>query len=227
MLTRYLMTAAFGVAIAAPASAAIVIVDSSSIQGANVLFNEGPQTGPIVEGATQAGTIVRFTGSTTDGGDDLFASGGQANVNGALDSSTQNPNDTLPLNSLDFGLVGGNTFNNLEFNLFGGGAASATFTLLDNEGTAFVFTRALGNGSNMFGFQGIDGQSIASASLVFNGTGVGAVQQIRLDETISVAGAVPEPATWALMLFGFGAIGLGMRRRGQKDRSTLRLRPLT
>ncbi|HEU4969469.1 PEPxxWA-CTERM sorting domain-containing protein [Sphingomonas sp.] len=27
------------------------------------------------------------------------------------------------------------------------------------------------------------------------------------------AAAVPEPATWAMMLFGFGAVGLGMRRR--------------
>nr|WP_223276762.1 PEPxxWA-CTERM sorting domain-containing protein [Sphingomonas daechungensis] len=25
--------------------------------------------------------------------------------------------------------------------------------------------------------------------------------------------AVPEPATWAMMLFGFGAVGLSMRRR--------------
>ncbi len=28
-----------------------------------------------------------------------------------------------------------------------------------------------------------------------------------------VGGAVPEPATWAMMLLGFGAIGFGMRRR--------------
>lgn len=29
----------------------------------------------------------------------------------------------------------------------------------------------------------------------------------------AVTAAVPEPATWAMMLFGFGAIGFGMRRR--------------
>ena len=28
--------------------------------------------------------------------------------------------------------------------------------------------------------------------------------------------AVPEPATWAMMLFGFGAIGFAMRRRNQQ-----------
>lgn len=30
-----------------------------------------------------------------------------------------------------------------------------------------------------------------------------------------VAGAVPEPATWAMMLLGFGAIGVSMRRRAK------------
>ena len=39
----------------------------------------------------------------------------------------------------------------------------------------------------------------------------------RLDQlTISTGGAVPEPATWALMLLGFGAIGLTIRRQRAK-----------
>jgi len=29
--------------------------------------------------------------------------------------------------------------------------------------------------------------------------------------------AVPEPATWALMILGFGAVGFAMRRRRQAD----------
>lgn len=36
----------------------------------------------------------------------------------------------------------------------------------------------------------------------------------------SVAGAVPEPATWAMMLVGLGAIGFAMRRRS-KVRTTV------
>ncbi|NTZ41676.1 PEP-CTERM sorting domain-containing protein, partial [Altererythrobacter sp. SALINAS58] len=32
--------------------------------------------------------------------------------------------------------------------------------------------------------------------------------------------AVPEPTTWAMMLFGFGAIGFAMRRR--KDKTVTR-----
>lgn len=34
--------------------------------------------------------------------------------------------------------------------------------------------------------------------------------------------AVPEPATWAMMILGFGAVGLATRRRLRPDRMTLR-----
>lgn len=47
--------------------------------------------------------------------------------------------------------------------------------------------------------------------LSLNITGPGAVSYVTSADTI--AGAVPEPATWAMMLMGFGAIGVAMRRR--------------
>ena len=150
-------------ALAAPASAAIILVDASSIQGDNVLFNDGVQTGTIVNGFTQAGTVIEFSGSTVGGGTTIRANGGQASVEGTLDGSTSNPNDTLALSSLNFSLVGGNTFDNLEFNIFGGGATSAMFTLTDNLGTIYNFTRALSGGSNFFGFEGTAGNSIANS----------------------------------------------------------------
>lgn len=39
--------------------------------------------------------------------------------------------------------------------------------------------------------------------------------------TVNTVDAVPEPANWALMLAGFGMVGLGLRRRGQPRRTTL------
>ena len=30
---------------------------------------------------------------------------------------------------------------------------------------------------------------------------------------VNPTGAVPEPSTWAMMMMGFGAVGLGLRRR--------------
>lgn len=53
------------------------------------------------------------------------------------------------------------------------------------------------------GFSGIDGTSDGN-------TGNFVLAQIRLSDS---AGAVPEPATWAFMIFGFGAIGGAMRRQ--------------
>lgn len=40
-------------------------------------------------------------------------------------------------------------------------------------------------------------------------------------DAVSVSGAVPEPATWALMILGFGAVGGAMRRRGVASRPRL------
>lgn len=36
-------------------------------------------------------------------------------------------------------------------------------------------------------------------------------------DNITIAGAVPEPATWAMMLIGFGAVGAAMRRRKRTE----------
>jgi hypothetical protein len=36
---------------------------------------------------------------------------------------------------------------------------------------------------------------------------------IRFD----VASALPEPGTWAMMLFGFGAMGMALRRQGARQ----------
>ena len=210
--------------LATPAMAQVVMVDASSIQGANVLFNDGVQTGPLVVGHTQGGTLVNFTGTTTDS-NVISANGGQARVEGELDTITSNPNDTLGLTSLMFSLATG-TFTNLEFNLFGASNGGiAFFSGVDNLGGAFTFDNGgagytLGNGENFFGFQGSGSTSIASFQININPGSIQDVRQIRLDETTSVA-AVPEPATWAMMLFGFGAIGVSMRRRRKHQSGAL------
>ena len=210
--------------LASPAMAGVEIVDASSIQGANVLFNSGVQTGTLVVGQTQGGTTVNFTGTTTQS-NVIRANGGQARVEGDLDTITSNPNDTLGLTSLMFSLATG-SFTNLEFNLFGAAdGGMAFFSGLDNLGNAFSFDNgglgyALGTGSNFFGFQGVDGSSIATFNISITPGSIQDVRQIRLDEVTNVA-AVPEPATWAFMLFGFGAIGVSMRRRRKQQQGAL------
>ena len=44
-----------------------------------------------------------------------------------------------------------------------------------------------------------------------------------LEGSVTIEQAVPEPATWAMMLLGFGVIGFAMRRRKQ-EKTTQRVR---
>jgi hypothetical protein len=195
--------------LSAPAHATINLVSASSIQGENVLFNNGTTTGTTVFGSTnQTDTSVKFTSTSN-----LIASGGQADITGGLDLTTQNPNDTINYTNLAISLASGGTFNNLELNLFGGDATSVTFTLVDNVGTVFNFANlALSNGSNFFGFQGTDNETIQSASFVTSGTGIQSTRQVRLDAVNLQVSAAPEPATWGLMIIGFFGAGLAMRK---------------
>jgi hypothetical protein len=193
----------FAASVGSSVSAEIIRVDPSAIQGDNVLFNNGTQTGTTVFGNTNLGiNTLAFTGTTLGGGTTVSANGGQAKVKGGGAS---------PLTSLQFGLTGLSTFNNLELNLFSGTASSVTFNITDNQGKLFTFASlALGNGQNRFGFQGINNLTIRNVSATLNGGGIGDVRQIRLDG-FAATSAVPEPSTWAMMLIGFGAIGYSMR----------------
>lgn len=53
------------------------------------------------------------------------------------------------------------------------------------------------------------------------GTANGALGGTVAFQAGAVAAAVPEPATWAMMLLGFGAIGASMRRRRARNVSQL------
>lgn len=51
----------------------------------------------------------------------------------------------------------------------------------------------------------------------FNGrTNAWAFDILNVSQATQVGGAVPEPATWAMMLFGFGATGVALRRQRRK-----------
>jgi len=69
-------------------------------------------------------------------------------------------------------------------------------------------------------FTGYDGQSSLSASdLDFEGasgfsTPFGTARVVQASNlTLRTTGTVPEPASWAMMVGGFGLLGAGMRRR--------------
>lgn len=210
MRNSYLIVAlSVSAGLAAPAYADIVMVSPSSIQGQNILFNDGVQTGTTVNGFTNSTPSLSL--DFTSGGAVLRANGGQARIEGALDDTTNPPNDTVNLTQLAFALTDGGTFNELEFRLFGGNATTASFTLIDDGGQTFTFLNQAITGDGRFGFRGINGQSIASVSFTVNNGGIVDVRQVRLDPVF--AAVVPEPASWAMMLGGFGLLGAAARRR--------------
>jgi hypothetical protein len=114
-----------------------------------------------------------------------------------------------------------NSIYNLSFvyshNLFAGTpSATAAFSL---DGLSGVLTHSTGSTSDL------DWQTFSqnftatgpSATLTFTNLTGGANEGIFLD-AVSVGAAVPEPATWALMLLGFGFIGGAMRSAKRRQR---------
>ena len=77
-----------------------------------------------------------------------------------------------------------------------------------------TFLTISGNGENRIGIRGDEGEMFTGFRITLSpvGAGVDALSQVRLGG-VSKVGAVPEPATWMMMLFGFGVVGGAMRRR--------------
>ena len=96
-----------------------------------------------------------------------------------------------------------------------------TFTLfaLDSLGNPedpnlSMFEYALDpNGENKFAFMATNGETIYDLHYSISGGVANALRQVRIASIEGGVPPVPEPATWAMMLVGFGAVGYSMRRR--------------
>jgi len=86
-------------------------------------------------------------------------------------------------------------FDTLTITPFGGGPNVLTYSGPSFQSITFL-PASFGSGRYVFTFNG-------------HTTGPGGNES----GTLSFTQAVPEPATWALMLLGFGGIGMAMRRR--------------
>lgn len=156
---------------------------------------------------TVAGNFCTFTGNIS-GETNTGAAASYLNAQNAYNTyaALQNPAfGAITLNFLadsDTGLGAFGTFT-------GQGLTSGTFTINPGYNITYfavkyatIFTLYNYNGQTTFTTDGKHGLS----HLVFFGS----------------VGAVPEPATWAMMLLGFGAIGVSMRRR-RKNTALLQL----
>lgn len=209
---------------ATPAMADIIDASASESQGTLVHGNGGAaDVGTDVTGTLGAGPsapeIVHFTGNTTASGDVndvmLQQGAGQAELTGAIISG----NDTEGLISGDIFLTGDVGMDWIELAFFGvtGGTIEFTLSALDADGnpeTDAFFSYLLDpNGANRFAFQALNDETITNLAYNIVGGSAEGLRQVRIASTEAGVPPVPEPATWAMMLLGFGAAGMMMRRR--------------
>lgn len=195
----FLSAALAGLAAATPASAAISVCTNNCVMtDSNVLFDTS-MTGTSVTGSlNNSPAMVTFASNETL---TTNASNGQARIM-ATDGA---------LNLLTIGLGGSQTFTAALFNLNAAASGFATITAFGMDGTTLFTSDPLAisaNGQNFFGISGGDFSSIQISTTA----ALSDVRQVRVTAT-DVAGAVPEPATWAMLLLGFGATGVSLRRR--------------
>jgi hypothetical protein len=219
--------AALALISATPAMADIVDARASDSQGTLVHGNGGAaDVGTDVTGTLGAGPsapeIVHFTGNTTAAGDEndvmLQQGAGQAELSGATISG----NDTEGLISGDIFLTDNAGMEWIELAFFGVTGTSIDFTLsgLAADGVTpeeFAFNYLLdGSGSARYAFDAMNGEVITNLAYTINGGSADGLRQVRIASSTSGVPPVPEPATWAMMLMGFGAAGYAMRRRRQQ-----------
>ena len=196
--------ATVALSVAAPASATAVITDCgggqcfSGLEGVNL--DEPATTGHVGNDTTKK---VTFSSSV----DALVLGQGLA---------TLSASDGL-INQITFTLLNGLGFARAELNLQDPANTSTTMvTIVASDGSTQTFA-VDSNGSNRFGVDAAGGPLITSVSLS-SASGFGSFKQLQLG---GVA-AVPEPATWAMMLIGFGILGGALRRRKTADRVRVR-----
>ena len=203
MMSRIVAAGLVGAAVfaTAPAMATVIPDGTVSVVG---LFNPTVNLGvsPNTFKAT-TGTTFEISGTGGFGG----VSGLLGTMNGTLDFSNV-LNGTIDQSIANFFTFNDGTGHNFQFSV-----DSVQTTAYKNvPGVTSSFTLYL-LGNTVDTFLGYDATP-TSLTLSFNSTGGSAYSAAA---TLAVPpapiGTVPEPATWALTLMGFGAMGAAMRRR--------------
>ncbi|MFS0737462.1 PEPxxWA-CTERM sorting domain-containing protein [Sphingomonas sp. 1P06PA] len=227
MRALFIGLATVAVAIAAPASAATVLLtfENAPAPGACAATNGGVASQQCT-GTNQF--VGRDYGTTAElavlfqpyGSADLaFRTDDRSGGAGDLGTYSAGNSDAASGNyaAITFTPTAGYEVSFTSLNYFRGTATSAParFRLLD-ENDMVVFTQDTGS-------PGTTNPTLAINSAYYSGpitlefasfSGIVSIDDLLLDVR-QIATAVPEPASWALMIGGFGMTGAALRRRGR------------
>ena len=220
-----LKTALAGLALASavPTSAAIVSYDGTNYNVGDtitVLF-DGSTGGVTVPGLTSTLTLL-FSGVDA-AGDYIFTYALTNTSNGALQPSSEvtafgfntNPNPDVAASSITStavdaddrltGISSGSISNGTSVEICGTGGPNCA-----GGGSTGPDVGETSGGQFILAFIGGDPGTVTltNATVRYQSTGL-----TGSGSAIGTPTAVPEAATWAMMLFGFGAVGYSLRRR--------------
>lgn len=231
-----LKTALAGVALAAavPASAAIVSYNGTNYAvGSTILINfDGSTGGSTVAGLTSTLSLL-FTGVDTTTGDYIFTYALTNTSNAALQPSSEvtafgfntNPNPDTAASSITSTAADaddqltkistGSISNGTSVEICGTGGPNCA-----GGGSSGPDVGETSGGQFILAFMGGDPGTVTltNATVRYQSTGLNGSGSAIGTPTSNPPPpppppGVPEPATWAMMLFGFGAVGYSLRRR--------------
>jgi hypothetical protein len=224
---RSTLTAGVALAVltlASPASAAVVI--NYTLDDPDVITEDG--NGPanatvhLVADGLYSDNIVYGTVGPTD--TQVVITGNEF-IRPSTDGNGQpwviavdNPDATPGLNSLAFELASGFNFRAIEFNLntFASTGPPQPWSVDVFSYNGVLLEHATLNGLTNNSFISVSTTNGESLSRVVFNTGgnpqLEGVGQIRIDGVF----AVPEPATWAMMILGFGGVGATLRSKRRR-----------
>jgi hypothetical protein len=216
VLLSALATAAIGLSSTPAFATAAPVGISECTSGAScVTGTTNVNLGAFTNATTVSGTIGMNGGNT---GTVYFTS-----TNGNLDTNTGAATVFLTsgslLTNLTFYMLTGG-FGSAEFNLENGDPSAFTVNITDDQGQTYNVALTKLQGSNIFDIVAPAGVTIASVTINTTGGGFKDLKQLRLT---GGSIALPEPATWAMMLLGFGAIGMTMRRRRRSSSALMQI----
>ena len=200
------------------ASAAVIVYQATNYEagaGKHGLWTNNTNSGSARFYAFQPDmlfTIDTNAGTGTMTGTAINGSGNVATINLSLGGFLE----TTDGSGLTYKQQGGSAYDevndvfDVDFFSTGSGVISIDgydYTLRANpyaESTAFQYGQGANAKNGAFG---------GSAWLLVTGEQGEMPNHWDLNFNLSAMGGVPEPSTWAMLIFGFGAIGAGMRRK--------------